>query len=477
MAEAPVPAEPTAAQAAETMRSRPFVGLLVVSAVIGVIVSLAAWAYLEGVFQIQEELFKHLPHALGYEQGPPLWWSLPVLAVGSLIVALAITLLPGDGGHVPAKGLGAGGLVDPVNLPGVVLAGVAGLGFGVVLGPEGPLLALGSGLAVLAIRLSRREVPSPVLAVIAGAGSFAALSFVFASPLIAAVILIEATAIGGARLPLVLLPGLLAAGIGTLVSLGMGSFTGLSSRDYALGPLPLPHFAHPDIAQFGWTIALAIAVAVAVRPIMQGGLSTYRMVVRRIVILLPIVGLIIAGLAIAFHGATGKSVNEVLFSGQEALPGLLKQAGTWSLGALALVIVFKGLAYALSLGSFRGGPVFPALFLAAAGGIMASRLPGFALTPAVAVGMGAAIAAVLRLPLAAIVLATLLTANAGTGDEPLIIVGVVVSYLVTLRLSAPAPAGSPGGDDAVSGQTPTADIDAAPPSGAPDGPPETGPAQ
>ena len=280
----------------------------------------------------------------------------------------------------------------------------------------------------------------------------------FASPLIAAVILIEATAIGGARQRLVLLPGLLAAGIGTLVSIGMGSFTGLSSRDYALGPLPLPHFGHPDIAQFGWTIALAIAVAVVVRPIMLGGLSTHRVVVRRIVILLPIVGLIIAGLAIAFHGATGKSVNEVLFSGQEALPGLLRQAGTWSLGALALVIVFKGLAYMLSLGSFRGGPVFPALFLAAAGGIMASRLPGFSLTPAVAVGMGAAIAAVLRLPLAAIVLATLLTANSGTGDEPLIIVGVVVAYLITLRISAPAPAVSPAGDGAVAAQTPTPEV-------------------
>ena len=79
---------------------------------------------------------------------------------------------------------------------------------------------------------------------------------------------------------------------------------------------------------------------------------------------------------------------------------------------------------------------------------MASRLPGFGLTPAVAVGMGAAIAAVLRLPLAAIVLATLLTANSGTGDEPLIIVGVVVAYLVTLLISAPAPAASPAGDGA-----------------------------
>ena len=475
-AETPVPAEPTAAQAAETMRSRPYVGLLVVASVIGVIVSLAAWGYLESVFQIQQELFTHLPHALGYEQGPPLWWSLPVLGVGGLIVALAITLLPGDGGHVPAKGLGAGGITSPLDLPGVLLAGFAGLGFGVVLGPEGPLLALGSGLAVLAIRLARREVEPPVLGVIAAAGSCAALSFVFASPLIAAVILIEATALGGARQRLVLLPALLAAGIGTLVSIGMGSFTGLSSRDYALGALPLPHFGHPDIAQFGWTIALAIAVAVAVRPIMLGGLFTHRVVVRRIVILLPIVGLIIAGLAIAFHGATGKSVNEVLFSGQEALPGLLRQAGTWSLGALALVIVFKGLAYMLSLGSFRGGPVFPALFLAAAGGIMASRLPGFTLTPAVAVGMGAGIAAVLRLPLAAVVLATLLTANSGTGDEPLIIVGVVVAYLITLKISAPAPAASQAGDGAGVAQTPTPELPAVAPGGSRDGSPTAAPA-
>jgi H+/Cl- antiporter ClcA len=109
------------------------------------------------------------------------------------------------------------------------------------------------------------------------------------------------------------------------------------------------------------------------------------------------------------------------------------------------VIVFKGLAYMLSLGSVRGGPTFPALFLAAAGAIMASRLPGFSLTPAVAVGMGAAIVAILRLPLLAVVLATLLTANSGTADEPLIIVGVTVSYLVTLVISARAATASPAG--------------------------------
>ena len=100
---------------------------------------------------------------------------------------------------------------------------------------------------------------------------------------------------------------------------------------------------------------------------------------------------------------------------------------------------------------------------------MASRLPGFSLTPAVAVGMGAGIAAVLRLPLAAIVLATLLTANSGTGDEPLIIVGVVVAYLITLKISTPAPATSQTGDGAVVAQTPTPEVPAVTPAVARDG--------
>jgi H+/Cl- antiporter ClcA len=436
------PAEPTAEQAAQTMRSKRFVVLLVLVAIIGVVVSLAAWCFLELIYQIQQELWTHLPHALGYNNGPPLWWGLPVLAVAGLLVALAITRLPGEGGHLPARGLAVGGKpASPIDLPGVVLAGLAAISSGLVIGPEAPLIAIGAGVALLSIKLARREMPPQVLVVVAAAGSFAALSFIFDSPLIAAVILIEATGIGGPRLPLLLLPGLLAAGIGTLVSIGMGSFTGLSSSAYALGPLTLPHFAHPTVGQFGWTIALALAIAVVTRAIMMGGMSTYGVVARRLLLFLPVVGLIVAGLAIAFHGATGKNVNEVLFSGQDALPGLVEQAGTWSVGALLLLILLKGIAYSLSLGSFRGGPTFPAIFLGAAAGVAASHLPGFALEPAVGVGIGAGTVAVLRLPLSAVVLATLLTVKSGTGDEPLIIVGVVVAYLVTLLVS-PKPSGS-----------------------------------
>jgi H+/Cl- antiporter ClcA len=429
-------AELSAEQADATIRSKQYVALLVVVAAIGVIVSLAAWCFLEGIHQIQQELYTHLPHAFGYQNGPPKWWPLPILAIGALIVALAIVRLPGKGGHIPAEGLSAGGPSGPSVLPGVILAGLATIGFGLVLGPEAPLIAVGAGVAALTISLARRDTPPQALMVVVAAGSFAALSFIFTSPLIAAVILIEATGLGGPKLRVVLIPGLLAAGIGTLVSLGMGHFTGLSTSAYALGPLQLSTAPRPTVGDFGWTIALGLAVGVVTSVVMRGGLLTYRLVSRRqLLVLLPTIGLIIGGLAIAFSQATGKSFEEVLFSGQDQLPGLVSQAGTWSLAALTWLLVFKGLAYGLSLGSYRGGPTFPALFLGAAAGIMASHLPGFPIQAAVAVGMGAAVVAVLRLPLSAVVLATLLTSHAGSNVEPLIIVGVVVAYIITLPLS------------------------------------------
>ncbi len=450
MPDANTPAELTAEQADATMRSKAYIALLVVVAIIGVIVSIAAWCLLEAIFQIQQELYVHLPHAVGYQNGPPKWWSLPVLAVGALIVAVAITRLPGDGGHIPAKGLSTGGPSSPDIVPGVVLAGLATIGFGLVLGPEAPLIVVGAGLAGLMISLPRRDTPPQARMLVVAAGSISAMSFIFSSPLIAAVILIEATAIGGARLRVLLVPGLLAAGIGTVVSLGIGSLSGLSTHDYALGPLPLSALAHLTAGQFGWTIALAIAIAVVTSFVMRGGLVTYRVVSRRqMLVLLPVIGLIIGGLAIAFSQITGHSVDEVLFSGQDQLPGLVSQAGTWSLAALAWLIVFKGLAYGLSLGSFRGGPTFPALFLGTAAGVMGSHLTGFPLSAAVPVGMGAAIVAVLRLPLAAVVLATLLTSHAGPKVEPLIIVAVVVAYVVTLWMTRPpASASTPTSESA-----------------------------
>jgi chloride channel protein, CIC family len=422
--------------------ARQVLALLLLAAGVGLVVSLAAWCFLQLVHYVPQWAYEDLPDAVGYDEGAPLWWYLPACAFAGLVVAFAIVRLPGRGGHVPAEGLNAGP-TEPVHLPGVMLAAVATLGLGLVLGPEAPLLALGGGLGILAMRLVRRDAPEELTGVMAAAGGFAAMSFIFESPLIAAVLLIEAIGIGGPRLTAVLLPGLLAAGIGSLMSIGMGSFTGLDSSDYSLGTLALPVFDRPDIADFAWTIPFAVAIAVVIFVILRLARDLHRRVESREFVLLPLAGLAVAGMAIAFEAATDHSVNDVLFSGEAALPGLVSGAGTWSVSALALVIAFKGLAWSISLGSFRGGPVFPALFVGAAGGLMASHLAGFEETPAVAVGMGAAVVSVLGLPLSAVVLATLLTAKSGAGATPLVIVGVVVAYLTTRVLSGPAPARTP----------------------------------
>ncbi|HSI79741.1 MAG TPA: chloride channel protein [Solirubrobacterales bacterium] len=415
------------------MRDRRFVVLLALAAIVGVIASLAAFGFLKLLDETQGWVYDDLPDALGYDSAPT-WWSLPVLAIAGLVVACAVALLPGRGGHVPAHGLNPEP-TPPIELPGVLLAAFATIGLGLVLGPEAPLIALGGGLGFLAIRLLRPDAPGEVSYLVAASGTFAALSFLFGSPVIAAVLLIEATGLGGPRLRLVLIPGLLAAGIGSLVSTGIGSWTGVDTGEISLEPLSLPHFPRPELVDFLWTVPLAAAVALVTVVIFTLARSTERVVAPRPFVALPVAGIAVAALAIAFSEITDKGVDQVLFSGETAVGPLVSDAGAWSLSALALLIGFKGFAYAVSLGSFRGGPVFPALFLGAAGGLMAAQLPGFEITPAVAVGIGAAVVAVLRLPLSAVVLATLLTFEAGLGVGPLIIVGVVVAHLTTLAVS------------------------------------------
>ena len=133
---------------------------------------------------------------------------------------------------------------------------------------------------------------------------------------------------------------------------------------------------------------------------------------------------------------TDQSTEAVLFSGQDAFAELVKDAPNLSLSVFAWLLVFKGIAWSISLGNFRGGPTFPALFLGTAAGLLAGHLPGLSETPAVAVLMGAACVSMLRLPLSSIVIALLLTSSAGIAVGPLIIVAVATAYITTEVLSA-----------------------------------------
>ena len=420
------------------LRSRSYVALLVLAAIIGVPVSAVAYGFLKLVEILQQWIFTNLPAELGFHGEPP-WWPLPPLAVAGVLVALTITYLPGSGGHSPADGFKAGGAPLPIELPGIFIAALATLSLGVVLGPEAPLIALGGGLGVLAVRLAKRDAPARTGAVVGAAGSFAAISTLFGSPLLGAFLLMEASGLAGATLELVLVPGLLAAGIGSLVFLGLNAWTGWGT--FSLAIPNLPHFTRPDSAEFGWALVIGVAAAVLATLIHRLALFLRPHVERRMVLVMPVVGLVIGLLAIAYAQGTGKSSSEVLFSGQSAVGPLINNASTYTVGALVLLIACKGLAYSGSLSSFRGGPVFPSLFIGAAGGIALSHLPGLPLVPAVAMGIGAMCAAMLKLPMTSVLLATLLLLSDGIAVMPLVIVAVVVAYVVSFWLSpAPAPA-------------------------------------
>ena len=223
------PADPLA-----LLRTRRYVALLVLAAILGVPIAALAYFFLKLVDVIQNAVFTTLPSGLGFHS-EPLWWPLLPLALAGLLVALTIRYLPGKGGHSPADGFKAGGgVITPAEIPGVFLAALATLSLGAVLGPEAPLIALGAGLAVLAVHFSKRDMPAQTLAVIGAAGSFAAIATLFGSPLPAAFLLMEAVGLGGAMLDIALLPGLLAAGIGALIFVGLNAWTGFGEFSLAV---------------------------------------------------------------------------------------------------------------------------------------------------------------------------------------------------------------------------------------------------
>ena len=90
------------------LRSRSYVALLVLAAIIGAPVSAVAYFFLALVAKMQGWVFTDLPKGLGF-RGEPLWWPLLPLAVAGILVALTLKYLPGTGGHSPADGFKMGG--------------------------------------------------------------------------------------------------------------------------------------------------------------------------------------------------------------------------------------------------------------------------------------------------------------------------------------------------------------------------------
>ncbi len=430
---------PTPTSPLDVLRERSYLSVLVLGAAIGIPVAIAAYFFLQLIAETQQYVFADLPTDLGF-QGEPTWWPVPLLVLSGLLVALTIRHLPGTAGHEPAEGFKSSGAVRPIDLPGIIIAAFATLSLGVVLGPEAPLIAIGSGLGVLAMHLIKKDAPKQGVMIIAAAASFAAISTLLGSPLAGAFLLMEVSGIGGPMLGVLLVPGLLAAGLGSLIFIGLDRLTGFGT--FTLAVPGIPAFTTPTVAEFLWAIAIGLMAAVVGGGIKRLALALQPFVARRRIMLTPVVGLTIGVLAVVFAEGSGKSSSFVLFSGQSALPSLIDNAAEWTVGALVLLIVCKGLAYGASLSGFRGGPTFPGMFIGAAGGIALSHLPGLPMIAGAAMGIGAMLVVMLGLPLTSVLFTAMFLSADAVALTPLVIVAVVVAYVASARLG-PTPSPSP----------------------------------
>jgi H+/Cl- antiporter ClcA len=429
------------------LRQRSYLKLLLLAAVLGVPITIVAYGLLYLFHAIPQWVYTDLPRAVGLNPRPA-WWPLLPMVVAGLVVGAVIRYLPGKGGSSPADGFHTGGPPRPRELFGIALAAVAGIGLGAVVGPEAPLIALGAGLAHLAVWLRNRNMPQQAEVVVAATGSFAAVSTLLGSPLTGAFLLMEVIQVGGATATVVLVPGLLGAGIGALVFVGIGTLTGLGTFSLAIPTLPTA--SHPTWAELVWAVALGLVAAPLGWALRRLALLIRPYAQRRVVLATPALGVVIALLAIGYSEWSGHPADDVLFSGEFSLAPLIESSAAYSVGALLLLLVCKGLAYSVSLASFRGGPTFPALFLGATGGIAAHHLPGLPLTAGVAIGMAAMAVAVLRLPLTSVLITTLFLGSSGITVMPLVIIAVVVSFVTVVRMTPPARPADPAEPKAVS---------------------------
>jgi H+/Cl- antiporter ClcA len=434
-------AGPPAMEPVAVIRSKPYLSALLLAAILGIPISAVAYGFLAAVTKIQEVLFNDLPNDV-FTGGIPAWWPVPWLVLCGLLTGLTIRYLPGNGGHSPALGFHVGG-GPPIDseLPGIILAALTTLSLGAVLGPEAPLIAIGAGLAAMTVRLANQDAPPMAVTIMASAGSFAAISTLLGSPVLGAFLIMEAAGIGGATLSLVALPGLIASGIGALVFVGLDNWTGLGTFSLALPSVPPA--VDPTVATMTWALAMGAAGALLGWVMRWIGLSLRPVVHVNRVLVTAVLGLLIGLTAMVYQLISDNSFSQVLFSGQDALPDLVKHAGDYSVGVLILLALCKMLVYGLSLSAFRGGPVFPAMFIGAVLGIAVSGLPGMDMAPAIGMGIGALCTAMLRLPLTSTLLATLLLGTDGVAVTPQVVVAVAVSFVVSNLLPVPGPKEAP----------------------------------
>ena len=400
-----------------------YLGLVGLGALLGIPAALVAALFLGAVHDLQHWLWTDLPSDLGHSS-PPAYLVILLPAVGAVVCLAARKLLPGDGGNPPIEGIGSAPL--PIRAAaGIAVAALGTLAFGAVLGPEAPLIALG-GITGLAVTYFFKKVPEQAKPVVSTAGSFSAISSLFGGPIVGGMMMVEGGLGLGARILPVLLPGFVAAAVGYVLFIGFGNWGGLGSESLAYPTLPPYHGTH--LYDLLIAIVVGIAAASVISAVRHGAEQLMIRGPKRIgVPSLLIGGGLAVGLIAQTAGWLGANSQDVLFSGQAGVPDLEGSATT---KIVLILLVAKGLGYAISLGcGFRGGPIFPAIFL----GIAVATFPvvwfGTSTTVAVATGSAAGIAAGTRLLFTPVLFGALLVGTNGLDAVPAAVLAASAAWL------------------------------------------------
>ena len=419
--------EPGAAPPPGGIDGKEYLRLVGLAAAIGIPAALVAALFLAVVHDLEHWLWHTVPAHYGHTL-PPWYLVLSIPVIGAVITWAARRYLPGDGGEEPLVGIKLAALTWRMGI-GVAVAAIGSLSFGAVLGPEAPVIALGAVVGCFLIPYVR--VSAIGQKVLATAGSFSAVSALFGGPLVGGILLLEAGVAAGAAIVPLLLPGLVAAALGYVLFVGLGSWGGINEAGLAVPDLPV--YQGTRIVDLFLAVVVGVLVTLIIMPIRRGAEQVLKRGLPRLGMLgLLVTGALAVGILAEVNQLAGGSSQDVLFSGQFSVPTEISET---SLGLLLLLVAAKAIAYAVSLGcGFRGGPVFPAIFLGVGVASIAVVLFDSSPTWALAVGTAAGMTAGTRFIFSSLMFALLIAGTAGLDAMPAAVLAAVAAWITRQAL-------------------------------------------
>lgn len=334
-------------------RARTMLLLSLPALILGVASSLVLIVVMKFASILQSILWQRLPGSVGIAADSPLWIMLTLTFTG-VLVGLVIRYSTGHAGPDPATEPLIGAPISPAALPGLIIALVLGLAGGVSLGPEHPIMAVNIALAVALGRRFFPRIGALDWTILASAGTIGAL---FGTP-VAAALIFSQTLSGSNDTPLWdrLFAPLMAAAAGSLT-------TSLFFHPHF--SLPVAHYTQMRIVDI-FSGAVVAAIAIAAGMVAVWCLPRLHALLHRLKN--PVLILGVGGFLLGLLGVMGGPLT--LFKGLDEMQQMAfsQTLGTTDFFMLA-VIKLAALVIAAASG-FRGGRIFPAVFIGVALGLM-----------------------------------------------------------------------------------------------------------